>query len=47
MFEITLIAIVLMHPVLGQARLWAAKTFQDSAPGSVSHAVASTVSVIS
>jgi hypothetical protein len=45
-FELTLIIVVLSRPAFGLARLWAAKTFGTSEPGTVAHGVASIVSVI-
>jgi hypothetical protein len=45
-FELTVIIVALSRPVFGMARLWAAKTFGSSQPGSIAHGVAEIVSVI-
>lgn len=45
-FEVALVAAVLVHPVLGLGRLWAAKTLADTRPGSVMHGVAEIVTVL-
>lgn len=46
-FEMTVITVVLLHPVLGMARLWAAKTLADAKPGSVLYGTAEIVTVLS
>ena len=45
--ELIVITVVLMHPVVALAKLWAHKTLATSAEGSVSHESAKIVSVIS
>jgi hypothetical protein len=45
-FELMVVVGVLLHFPVGMVRLWAAKTFQDSAPGSPSHAVAEVATVV-
>lgn len=46
-FEMTVITVLLLHPVLGLARLWAAKTLAETRPGSVVHGAAEIVTVLS
>lgn len=43
--EVAVITAILLHPVMGMVRLWAAKTLGASPPGSVSHGVAEVVAV--
>lgn len=45
-FEVTVITIVLMQPVLGLVRLWARKTFLSTDPGSIAHTAADAVTVM-
>ena len=45
--ELIVITVVLMHPVVALAKLWAHKTLAQSSEGSVSHGAAEIVSVIS
>lgn len=45
-FEMTVITVVLLHPVLGLARLWAAKTLAETRPGSAMHGAAEIVTVL-
>jgi hypothetical protein len=45
-FEVALIGAILLHPLMGLARLWAAKTLLVTNAGSVSHGVAEVVAVV-
>ncbi|MFC8719767.1 hypothetical protein [Kitasatospora sp. NPDC057198] len=44
--ELTLITGVLLHPVLGMVRLWAAKTLAETRPGSLAHGAAEIATVL-
>lgn len=44
-FEVTVITVVLLQPVLGMVRLWARKTFLTTPPDSVSHKVADVATI--
>lgn len=44
--EVAVIAAVLMRPIFGVTRLWAAKTMGVTDSGSVSHGVAEIVAVV-
>lgn len=43
--EVSVIASLLLHPVIGLARLWAAKTMYVTDEGGFSHSVAQVVAV--
>jgi hypothetical protein len=44
--EIAVVTAILMRPVFGMARLWAAKTMNVTQEGSLSHGVAEIVAVV-
>jgi hypothetical protein len=44
--ELTVITAVLLHPVLGMVRLWAAKTLGDTRPGTPLHGAAEIATVL-
>jgi hypothetical protein len=44
--EVALIGAVLLHPIMGLARMWAAKTLLVTDAGSLSHGVAEVVAVV-
>lgn len=44
--ELTVITAVLLHPVLGAVRLWAARTLADTRPGTVLHGAAEIATVL-
>lgn len=44
--ELIVLTSALLHPVFGLARLWAAKTLQETRPGSVVHGAAEIVTVL-
>ena len=43
--EVAVIASILIHPVIGLVRLWAAKTMYDTDEGGFAHGVAEVVAV--
>lgn len=43
--EVSVIAALLLHPIMGVVRLWAAKTMYVTNAGSVSHGVAEVLAV--
>ncbi len=45
-FELIIITGLAMRPAFGLARLWAAKAFMTSQPGTVTHGAAEILSVI-
>lgn len=44
--EVAIVTTLLMHPIMGLARLWAGKTMLTSQNGTVSHGAAEIVAVI-
>lgn len=46
-FEVTVVTVILLHPVVAMARLWAHRTLGTAAPGTVAHGAAEVVTVIS
>ena len=44
--ELIVITTLLIHPVMGVARLWAAKTLGTAQPGTASHTTAEIVAVL-
>ena len=44
--EIAVLAAILVHPVMGLARLWAGKTMLQTYAGGLSHGVAEVVAVL-
>lgn len=45
-FEVVIITAVLIHPVMGMARLWAHRTLGNAQPGTVAHGAAEIVTVM-
>lgn len=45
-FEVTIITVVLMQPVIGLVRLWVRKTYLQTTPGSLTHEAAEAVNII-
>jgi hypothetical protein len=44
--EVAVVSAILMRPIFGLARMWAAKTLYATQAGSVSHGVAEVVAVV-
>lgn len=44
--ELTVVTVLLMHPLVAMVRLWAAKTLGEAAPGGLAHGVAEVGSVV-
>jgi len=44
--ELTVVTVVLMHPIMGIARIWAGKTMLTSQNGTVKHGLAEVVAVV-
>lgn len=44
--EVAVIGAILIHPVMGLARLWAAKTMLATDEGGLSHGVAEVIAVL-
>lgn len=44
-FLLVVATVMLSRPAFGTARVWAVKTFNDTAPGSVGHGAAELISV--
>lgn len=45
-FEVALVAAILVHPAWGLVRLWAAKTIGSQPEGSLAHGVAEVITVM-
>jgi hypothetical protein len=45
-FEVTVITIILMQPVIGLVRLWVRKTYLTTSEGSLAHETAEVVNII-
>jgi hypothetical protein len=45
-FEVALVAAILVHPAMGLVRLWAAKTLGSQPEGSFVHGVAEVITVM-
>lgn len=46
-FEVVVVTVVLMHPVMAMARLWAHRKLSTAQPGSVTYGAAEIVTVVS
>lgn len=45
-FEVAIVAALLMRPIFGLMHVWSAKTLGSTQPGSISHGAAEVVAVI-
>lgn len=46
-FELTIVTVMALHPVLGMFRLWATKTLGTHSQGSIPYGIAEVLTVIS